>query len=80
MEKVNISTFKATCLALLDKVKRTRKPLLVLRRGEPVAQVIPPPLPKKPKTWLGSFRSTGKIVGDIVSPVLEENDWEVLES
>ena len=80
MEKVNISTFKATCLALLDKVKRTRKPLLVLRRGEPVAQVIPPPLPKKPKTWLGSFRSTGKIVGDIVSPVLEEDDWEVLES
>lgn len=79
-EIVSISTFKATCLALLDKVKKTGKPILVTRKGEPIAQVIPPPLPKKSPTWLGSFKSSGKIVGDIISPASEEGDWEVLRS
>lgn len=80
METVNISKFKATCLAILAKVKRTGQPVLITRKGEPIAQVIPPPLPKKPESWLGSFHSTGKIVGDIISPVLEESDWEVLSA
>ena len=28
--------------------------------------------------WLGCMVGTGEIVGDIVSPVIEENEWEVL--
>ena len=77
-ETVPISKFKATCLALLDKVKRTGKPLLVTRKGEPIALVTPPPRPKRPISWLGAFRSSGQIVGDIVSPVVDEREWEVL--
>jgi prevent-host-death family protein len=79
-EEVPVSKFKAACLALLEKVKRTGKPLLITRRGEPLAQVVPPPAPKQPASWLGSFRSTGKIVGDIVSPPLTEQEWDVLRS
>jgi prevent-host-death family protein len=78
-EIVPISKFKATCLSLLDKVKKTGKPILITKKGEPIAQVIPPPAPEKSATWLGSFKSSGKIVGDIVSPVFDENDWEVLK-
>lgn len=78
-EVVPISKFKATCLALLDKVKRTGKPILVTRRGEPIALVTSPPKPEKPASWLGTFRSSGKIVGDIVSPALDESEWEVLK-
>ena len=80
METVNISTFKATCLALLEKVKRTRQAILILKRGEPIAQVLPPPLPEKPKSWLGAFESTGTVIGDIVSPIVDDTDWEVLKS
>jgi antitoxin (DNA-binding transcriptional repressor) of toxin-antitoxin stability system len=80
MEEVNISTFKATCLALLEKVRKTRQSILVLKRGEPIAQVIPPPLPDKPVSWLGSMKETGTIEGNIVSPVLDEGEWEVLKS
>lgn len=79
-EKVTISKFKATCLALLNKVKKTGQPILVTRRGEPIAQVIPPPLPEKPESWLGSFQSTGKIVGEIISPPLDEKAWKALQS
>lgn len=68
MERVPVSKFKATCLALLERVKRTRESILITRRGEPLAQVVPPPVPEKLTSWLGSFRSTGKIVGDILSP------------
>lgn len=77
-EVVSISKFKATCLALLKKVKRTGQPILVTRKGEPVAQVVPPPPPKKPESWLGSLQSTGQILGDIVSPAIDEKEWEVL--
>ena len=80
METVNISTFKAMCLSLLEKVKQTRQPLLVLKRGEPIAQILPPPPPEMKESWLGSFASTGQITGDIVSPAVEDDDWEVLKS
>ena len=79
MEKVPISIFKATCLALLDKVKRTGQTIVVTRKGEPIAQVIPPPSPEKPESWLGCFQSTGKIFGDIVSPPVDAEEWEVFQ-
>lgn len=79
-ESISISKFKATCLSLLDQVNKTGQPILVTKKGKPIAQVVPPPKPKKPASWLGTFRSTGKIKGDIVSPVLSASDWEVLKS
>ncbi len=55
METVNISTFKATCLKRLDKVKRTGQSLLVTRKGEPIAEIRPPaPAPVRAR-WLGSL-------------------------
>ncbi|HMK64969.1 MAG TPA: type II toxin-antitoxin system Phd/YefM family antitoxin [Thermodesulfobacteriota bacterium] len=78
-ETIPISKFKATCLSLLEQVKKTGQPIIVTKKGEPIAQVISPPLPKKTASWLGAFKSTGKITGDIVSPVVEEQDWEVLK-
>jgi prevent-host-death family protein len=75
-DEVTISRFKATCLALLARVKRTGRPILVTRRGEPIAQIIPPPPPKRPASWLGSLSTTGKITGDIVSPAVPESEWE----
>ena len=78
MEEMAISKFKATCLGVLERVRKTRKPVLVTRFGEPVAQVVPPPVPKRTKRTLGAMAGTGRIVGDIVSPVVPESDWEVL--
>ncbi len=80
MEEIAISKFKATCLAVLERVRKTGKPVLVTRFGQPVAEVIPPPVPTRPANWIGSFAGTAKIVGDIVSPATDEDDWEVLRS
>ena len=37
MEEMAISRFKATCLAVLERVRKTRKPVRVTRFGVPVA-------------------------------------------
>jgi prevent-host-death family protein len=79
LEVITISKFKATCLAVLDNVKRTGRPVLVTRRGEPVAVIDPPPPPKKRASWLGTFKSRGKITGDILAPAVPENSWNVLD-
>jgi prevent-host-death family protein len=77
-ETISISKFKATCLRLLDSVKKTGKSILVTRKGEPIALVTPPPPPPKPEQWLGCMKNRVKITGDIISPALEEKEWEVL--
>ncbi len=80
METIAISKFKATCLAVLQKVKRTGRPVLVTRFGEPIAEIVPPPVPSHRRDWLGSLAGTVTIVGDIVSPASNEDEWEVLRS
>ena len=79
MESVAISKFKAECLAILERVRRTGQPVLITRFGEPIAEVIPPQSPARPQGWLGRYRSEGRIVGDIVSPVAEATEWEAVE-
>lgn len=76
MESVSVSEFKATCLELFEKVRRTGQPILVTKRGEPIAQVGPPPPKKATKNWLGWARGTVRITGDIVGPIMDEEDWE----
>lgn len=77
-QTVSISEFKAKCLALVGMVKRTGQPLLITKRGEPIAQAVPPPEAEKPTPWLGCMRGTGTIVGDIISPATDEEEWEAL--
>jgi prevent-host-death family protein len=78
MEEIAISKFKATCLAVLERVRKTRTPVLITRFGQPVAQVVPPPAqPRKMK--LGALKGTGRILGDIVSPAFDESEWEMLK-
>ena len=76
MESMAISEFKATCLAVLERVRRTKKPVLITRFGQPVAEVVPLSVPPPPKGWIGAMAGTAEINGDIVSPVGEETDWE----
>ena len=77
-EVLTISKFKATCLAVLDKVKRTGQSVLVTKHGEPIAIIEPPPPKEIEKSWLGSYKGKGKIKGDIISPVVSEKEWGAL--
>ncbi len=79
MEEISISEFKAKCLSILERVRKTRKPVRVTRFGKPVAEVIAPsPMKNRGSGWLGRMKGTATIVGDIVKPVGDLADWEVL--
>lgn len=73
-----ISKFKATCLAVMEEVRRTGRPLLVTRRGKPVVEIVPPAHPPASRSWLGSAAGSGRILGDIVAPVASETEWETI--
>ena len=77
MEQIQISKFKAKCLAILDRVGRTGQPVLITRFGKPVAEIVPPA--KTPAgDWLDAMREHGSIVGDLVGPAAAPEDWEAL--
>ncbi len=64
-ETIAISKFKATCLAVLERVRATGQPVLVTKFGQPVAEVVPPTPPTPPASWLGALRRRGRVVGDV---------------
>ena len=78
VEEMSISKFKATCLAVVERVRKTRTPILITRHGVPVAQLLPPQPAEKPKTWLGSMAGTVTILGDIVGPITHPDEWEAM--
>ena len=75
MNDIPISEFKAKCLGLIQQVHKTRQPLRITRHGRPVAEVVPAG-PDRRRQFVGDMVGTGKILGDIVSPVIQLKDIE----
>ncbi len=74
--EVSATEFKIHCLNLLDRVQETGQVLRITKRGKVVAELHPPsnPAPAVPAGF-GLLASTGKIHGDIISPI-EDVPWE----
>ena len=72
--KVNATEFKAKCLKLMDEVQKTHEPIVITKRGKPVAKLVPIEL-EEPKSWFGYMAGTIEIIGDIMEP-MEDKDWE----
>lgn len=61
-----LAKVKATFSAVVDGVEQKRIPVTILRRGVPVAQIVP--LPNAPVQRLrGSMKGTARELGDIVN-------------
>ena len=74
MRTVILSEFKAHCIALLREAQRTNEPLVVTRRGKPLARIEPLQEPS-PKRRLGSQRGKLTSRGDIVHADFSA-DWD----
>jgi prevent-host-death family protein len=74
MREIAISKFKATCLAVLEEVRRTGTPVRVTRFGRPVADVLPAS-PKTPASWLGCAKDSIEMLGDITAPAGAFSRW-----
>jgi prevent-host-death family protein len=78
MKKIAAGEFKARCLTLMDDVQSTREPLVITKRGKPVAKLVPVENKKK-DDWIGRLDGQFKVTGDIVSPIVPLEDWEALK-
>ena len=71
--EISAAEFKAKCLKLMDEIARTRKPIVITKRGKPIAKLVPAePEPRKP--LFGYMAGTITYVGDIESPI--DVEWE----
>jgi prevent-host-death family protein len=80
VQEIAISEFKAKCLSLLEEVNKTKTPLRVTRRGEAIADVIPPSPETNERNWIGSMSDCIEITGDIISPVVDIETIEALKN
>jgi prevent-host-death family protein len=78
VKEVTITELKAKCFSLLNQVQKTKRPLRVTRFGKPIAEILPTAPQPSRVDWFGSMKGTVEILGDIVAPANDEDEWEVL--
>jgi len=79
MQEIAISKFKATCLAVLERVRKTGQPVVITRFGQPIATIGPPGAQPPKQIKLGTMAGTARILGDIVGPIGDISDWEAAQ-
>ncbi|MBI1779653.1 MAG: type II toxin-antitoxin system Phd/YefM family antitoxin [Proteobacteria bacterium] len=76
MDKISVSEFKATCLAVIERVRQSGQTVVITKHGRPVAEVIPVRAGEhRGRGFLGRMQGEFAVVGDIVSPVMSEEEW-----
>ena len=77
VETIDASDFKARCLAILDRVQATGERVVILKRGRPVAELLPA---SRSHAEYPQSELKGTVIetGDIVEPVVPEEHWESL--
>lgn len=76
MKTIPAGQFKARCLKIMDDVKRRREPVLITKKGKPVARLVP--ADDRPASPLGFLEDRVEIVGDLVAPAVEPSEWAAL--
>jgi prevent-host-death family protein len=85
MRTMAAGEFKAKCLAVMAEVNSTGQPMLVTKRGKPLARILPfqeqAPV-EKPEDIFGCLRgflASGKGLDDLVDPIIPREEWDHLK-
>ncbi len=78
MRKIAAGEFKTRCLTLMDEVQKNREHVIITKRGKPVAKLVPVGKAKD-DPFFGRLKGVFEIVGDIESPVIPLEDWDILK-
>jgi prevent-host-death family protein len=76
MKTMPAGAFKVHCLKVMDEVQSKRQAVVITKRGKPVAKLVP--VEQEKDEIFGFFKGKGKILGDIVSPILTPEEWGAL--
>lgn len=74
MKRIAAGQFQARCLHILAEVHATRVPVLITKRGRPIAKIVAVAAPSK---FLGRLQGVIKIRGDIESPIVPADAWSI---
>ncbi len=73
--EISAAQFKARCLKLMDEIARTREPIVITKRGRPVAKLVPAD-PERRKPLFGCMAGTVTAEADIMAPL--DVQWEAV--
>ncbi len=74
MRTVPAGEFKAHCLRIMDEVRTRREPVVITKKGVPVAKLVPADAP--PRDVFGCMIGTAEITGDLEAPVVPAGAWK----
>ena len=63
-QQIPAGVFKTHCLRLLEEVRRQRKEIIITKRGQAVARLVP--ADKTAPEIFGRMAGTGEILGDLI--------------
>lgn len=69
-EFMQAGKFKAECLKVMDRVKKSRKRIIITKHRKPIAQIIP--IEEEDVRLFGKLRGTVHVMGDLILPIDEE--------
>ena len=72
MKEISAAAFKAQCLMLMEDVRSTKRPLMITKRGKPVAKLVPIEEPKD--DFIGRLKGVFEVVDDLDADPHEK--WE----
>ena len=76
MKQMPAGEFKARCLRVMEDVRKYRVPVVITKKGRPVAKVVPADEPAD--DLFGCMAGRFRTIGDVVSPVLPPEAWDVM--
>ena len=75
MKTIPAGEFKTHCLRIMDEVRERRQPVVITKKGVPVAKLVP--VDRVERDIVGCLEGVMEIVGDIETPLVRPEDWEV---
>jgi len=72
---VSASQAKTHLLELLKDIDDKREPVVITKRGRPIARLVPIEI-QPSREIFGFMKGTGQILGDVVGP--EPDQWEAM--
>lgn len=74
-KSVGAAEFKAKCLNLIDEMGENGEPIVVTKRGRPVALVSPVRDDTEHKSIIGALKGSVSRYDDPFAPALDADEW-----
>jgi len=76
MKAMPAGQFKARCLSVMEEVRKYRTPVLITKKGRPVAKLVP--VDSEAVEIFGCMTGTARIIGDVEAPVIDAETWDTV--